>query len=115
MRFGTFILDFRSVNFESDARIVTNILKQYLSSCGLDPNESDTFFALDRPISTAGWSFSKLFLASQFVEKLHMIYSQEISTMKGKKYEEKFVFWLMRSLKDSNCGAEIRIASEMKL
>jgi hypothetical protein len=115
MHFGTFILDFQSINFESDARIVTNILKRYLISCRLNPNESDNFFALDHPVSTAGWSFSKLFLASQFVENLHMIYSDEINTMKGKKYEEKFVFWLTRRLKNSNCGAQIRIASEMKL
>src|ERR671920_45562 len=67
--YSTFILDFMTIDFEHDSNIVFKILSYYKKICGF--NKEDDVFDLDEPISNAGWSFSKLFLAGGFVERLY--------------------------------------------
>jgi hypothetical protein len=110
---GTFILDFQTINFEYDSRVAIELLIDYQKMSNLD-SEYHNAFALDEPVLTAGWYFAKLFLSGQFVEKLYKLNLNEIDSSKGKKFEEKFVFWLNTELKKRNCEAQIKIASEMK-
>jgi hypothetical protein len=81
----------------------------YQKRCKLDIK----VFSLDPPITNAGWSFAKLFLAGQFVEKLYSSHLDEIKRSKGKKFEDKFVSWLNGAFKKSNCQAQLKVASEM--
>ena len=58
---GTFILDFQTINFESDSKIAIEILSHYQKICNFS-NHCYTF-TLDNPVSSAGWSFAKLCLS----------------------------------------------------
>jgi hypothetical protein len=107
---GTFILDFQTIDFEPDAKIVLDMLSDYQRLYHLENS-----FALEPPIQSLGWSFAKLFLAGQFVERIYTDHSYEIETAKGKKLEEKFITWLQKELKNRGCAAQIKMASEMKL
>ena len=106
---GTFILDFQSVDFEPDSKIAFGLLSEWQKACQMDNS-----FALDPPMQSAGWSFAKLFLAGQLVEKVYDIHGYEIDASKGKKFEDKFVTWIQKELKNRGCGAQIKIAPEMK-
>ncbi|HXV45403.1 MAG TPA: hypothetical protein VD736_01900 [Nitrososphaera sp.] len=106
---GTFILDFQSVDFEPDGKITVDLLSEWQKA-----NQMENAFALDPPIRSAGWSFAKMFLAGQFVEKIYASYSYDINASKGKKFEDKFIAWLQKELKNSGCGAQIKMAPEMK-
>ncbi|HYZ49739.1 MAG TPA: hypothetical protein VE593_02550 [Nitrososphaeraceae archaeon] len=110
--FGTFILDFQSTSFELDSKLAIQVLSEYRKICGF-AKDCDTF-AMDDPVASAGWSFAKLFLSGEFVEKIYAIKAYEIDCSRGRKLEEKFVSWLDAKLKDSNCKAHIKIAREMK-
>jgi hypothetical protein len=123
MEFNTFILDFQTTNFENDSKIALETLNQYQKACGNtdgddDDNNSNSlereYFALEPPVSSAGWSFAKLFLAGQFIEKLYHLYPEKIEKSKGKKFEDKFVSWLAKELEDRKCQAKIKIAAEMR-
>jgi hypothetical protein len=124
MEFNTFILDFQTTNFENDSKIALETLNQYQKARGNeddddgDDNNSNSlereYFALDPPVSSAGWSFAKLFLAGQFIEKLYHLYPEKIEKSKGKKFEDKFVSWLAKELEDRKCQAKIKIAAEMR-
>jgi hypothetical protein len=109
MIIGTFILDFQTINFQLDSKIAHKVLNEYQQSCQLENQ-----FALDDPVSSAGWSFAKLFLAGQFAEMLYAQNQREIDNSKGKKFEDKFVTWLAMQLKNRGCGARIKMAAEMK-
>jgi hypothetical protein len=106
---GTFILDFQSVDFELDGKIAVDLLSEWQKA-----NQMENAFALDPPVRSAGWSFAKMFLAGQFVEKIHASYSYDINASKGKKFEDKFIAWLQKELKNRGCGAQIKMAPEMK-
>lgn len=108
----TFILDFQtqSISFESDLGIATSILAHYQTICNFGSKE---VFAIDPPITSAGWSFAKLFLSGRFVEKIYEQDSAGVNGSKGKKFEDKFVSWLNTTLKNSNCKALVKISSEM--
>lgn len=114
---GTFILDFQSTNFFDDSKIVIDMLSEYLLSVEGEKHGSQNqeFYVLDPPISSAGWSFSKLFIAGQFVEKLYQRYCDQIERSRGKKFEDKFVSWFSRQLGFRNCQAKIKIAQEMRI
>ncbi|MFL6394153.1 MAG: hypothetical protein ACJ708_05775 [Nitrososphaeraceae archaeon] len=109
---GTFILDFQTTDFEFDSKVAMQVLSEYRKICRF-ANDNDTF-ALDNPISSAGWSFAKLFLSGEFVERLYKIKADEIEISRGKKLEDKFVSWLKAKLKDNNCKAQLKIAMEMR-
>src|SRR5215217_4899472 len=98
---GTFILDFQTIDFEPDAKIALDMLSDYQRQCQLENS-----FALDPPVQSLGWSFAKMLLAGQFVEKIY--------ASKGKKLEDKFIAWLQKELKNRGCGAQIKRAPEMK-
>jgi hypothetical protein len=110
--FGTFIMDFQTTSFELDSKVAIQVLSEYRKICGF-AKDSDTF-ALDNPVSSAGWSFAKLFLSGEFVEKIYAIKTDEIDSSRGKKLEEKFVSWLDAKLRYNNCKAYVKIAREMK-
>jgi hypothetical protein len=109
---GTFILDFQTTNFESDSKIAIDMLCEYQKICNLYDDHNT--FALDDPVSSVGWSFAKLFLSGEFIEKIYEVKSNEIDLTRGKRFEDKFVLWLNMKLKSSKCGAQVKIAMEMK-
>jgi len=106
---GTFILDFQTINFEADAKVALEMLSDYQKLCNLENS-----FALDPPTQTLGWSFAKMFLAGQFVEKIYVYQIHKIDSSKGKKTEDKFLSWLQNELKNRGCSARIKMAPEMK-
>ena len=106
---GTFVLDFQTIDFSHDDKIAINMINEYQQACQLENQ-----FALDEPVSSAGWSFAKLFLAGLFVEKLYAQHRYEIDSSKGKKFEDKFIAWLEIQLKNRGCSAQIKKAPEMK-
>ena len=109
---GAFLIDFASIDFESDGKIAKEILNEFRKSCNFDNDERN--FLLDSPIPSAGWYFAKLFLSGLFVKKLYELNSEQIDNSKGKKFEDKFVSWLAIEFKTRKCEAYIKIASEMK-
>lgn len=109
MIMGTFILDFQTTDFEPDAKIAVDMLSDYQRLYQLENS-----FALDPPVQSLGWSFAKMFLAGEFVGKIYTHQAYKIDTSKGKKLEDKFIAWLQKELKNRGCGAQIKIASEMK-
>ncbi len=106
---GTFILDFQTIDFEPDVKIALDMLSEYQRLCRLENS-----FAIDSPAQSLGWSFAKMFLAGQFVEKIYMQEAHKIDLSKGKKVEDKFIAWLQNELKNRGCNAKIKMASEMK-
>jgi hypothetical protein len=105
---GTFVLDFMSTNIKTDADTATALLSQLKEECGFDKG-LETFAILD-PVHSAGWIFSKLFIAGEFVEKLYENNFMEIENSKGKKFPDKFVFWLSTKLKEHGCRAQIKLS-----
>ena len=106
---GTFILDFQTIDFEPDAKIALDMLSDYQRLYHLENS-----FALDPPVQSLGWSFAKMFLAGQFVEKIYTHQAYKIDSTKGKKIEDKIIAWLQTELKNRGCSAQIKMAPEMK-
>lgn len=109
MIIGTFILDFQTIAFEPDATIARKLLEGYQEIF-----KAENAFAIDEPVERAGWSFAKLFISGEFVEKIYEVERSYVEKSKGKKFEDKFVFWFNSKLKEKGCGANIKIAPEMK-
>lgn len=114
---GTFIIDFQSTNFDDDSKVALAMLHEYQKPFdGANPQyQNQELFVLDPPVSSAGWSFAKLFIAGQFIERLYQMYSEQIEKSKGKNFEDKFVSWLAKELEGSKCQAKIKIAQEMRI
>jgi hypothetical protein len=106
---GTFILDFQTIDFVPDAKIALDMLSDYQRRYRMENS-----FAIDPPVQSLGWSFAKMFLAGQFVEKIYAQESYKIESAKGKKVEDKFIAWLQNELKNRGCSAQIKMAPEMK-
>jgi hypothetical protein len=106
---GTFILDFQTTDFEPDSRIAVDLLSEWQKASQLE-----NAFALDPPVRSAGWSFAKMFLAGQLVERMYAVYSDDINASKGKKFEDRFIAWLQKELKNGGCSAQIKMAPEMR-
>ena len=106
---GTFIIDFQTTDFEPDAKIAVYLLSEWQKT-----SQMENAFALDPPVQSAGWSFAKMFLAGQFVEKIYAMHSYDINDSKGKRFEDKFIIWLQKALKNRGCGAQLKMAPEMK-
>jgi len=106
---GTLILDFMSTDFTTDSEIATALLSQLKDESGFD--QSLEAFAILDPVQSAGWIFSKLFIAGQFIEKLYDSNTEEIDKSKGKKFSDKFVYWLSFKLKERSCRAQIKFSA----
>jgi hypothetical protein len=65
-------------------------------------------------VTSAGWSFAKLFFSGQFVEKIYLHHGFEIDARKGKKFEDRFISWFGTQLENRGCGAQVKMAREMK-
>jgi hypothetical protein len=114
---GTFIIDFQSTNYDDDSKIALGMLHAFQKPFeGANPRyQNQELFVLDTPVSSAGWSFAKLFIAGQFIERLNHMHSEQIEKSKGKNFEDKFVSWLAKELEGRKCQAKIKIAQEMRI
>jgi hypothetical protein len=106
---GTFILDFQTVNFEADSKVALEVLEKLQKE-----GQLENPFALDDPVKSAGWSFAKLFFSGQFVEKIFARHGFEIDGTRGKKFEDRFISWFGAQLGNKGCGAQVKMAPEMK-
>lgn len=106
--FKTFIIDFQSINFEHDLKIAKEIFENYQRQLCLD-----NAFAFDSPIKSAGWSFSKLYIAARMVEMIYRENKTSIDKSRGKRFDQKFIFWLNSVLRKENCEAQIKMSQEM--
>jgi hypothetical protein len=107
-----FLIDFVTVDFESDSKIAREVLSEFQKDCNLGNHDRD--FVLDFPVYRAGWYFAKLFLSREFVKRLYKLNFKQIDNSKGKKFEDNFISWLSMRLKSKKCEAQLKIASEMK-
>ncbi len=107
-----FLLDFVTTDFDQDSKVAESILQQFQAKEGWS-NDKDNFL-LDTPVTSAGWYFAKLFLSAQLVRRIYELNKEQIINSKGKKFEEKFVAWLNTEFKRKKCGAQIKIAPEMR-
>jgi hypothetical protein len=107
-----FLIDFTTIDFESDSKIAKELLSEFQKDCNLDNHDSD--FVLDSPMYRAGWYFAKLFLSKEFVKRLYKLNSNQIDNLKGKKFEDNFISWLSLKFRSKKCEAQLKIASEMK-
>jgi hypothetical protein len=110
---GAFLIDFQTIEFESDSKIAKEVLYELQENCNLDGSDGSCF-VLDPPISSAGWDFSKLFLSGTFVDKMYELNAAEINSSRGKTFEDKFVSWLGARLARRRCKAWLKVALEMK-
>ena len=108
-----FLIDFVTIDFESDSKIAKEVLSEFQKACNLDSNH-DLDFVLDCPMYRAGWYFAKLFLSKEFAKRLYKLNFNQIDDLKGKKFEDNFISWLSIMLKSKKCEAQLKIASEMK-
>src|SRR5262249_22772754 len=106
---GTFIIDFQTTDFEPDAKIAKDLLDSFQRQ-----HKMENAYALDEPMVTAGWSFAKMFMAGQLVEKIYASNESEVNSCKGKKFEDKFIAWIGMQLEKHGCGAQVKLAPEMK-
>jgi hypothetical protein len=107
-----FLIDFETIDFESDSKIVKEVLREFQRDCNFD--NDDRNFVLDSPTYRAGWYFAKLFLSGKFVKRLYELNLNQIDNSKGKKFEDIFLTWLSIKFKTKKCDAHLKIASEMK-
>jgi len=98
-----------STDISTDSEIATALLSQLKDECGFD--QSLEAFAILDPVQSAGWIFSKLFIAGQFIEKLYDSNTEEIDKSKGKKFSDKFVHRLSYKLKERSCRAQIKLSA----
>lgn len=66
---------------------------------------------IQRPL--AGWSFAKLFLSLELVQRLYDENGQKIESTKGKWLDDKFVAWLNKEVAAIGCKAILKLADEM--
>lgn len=107
-----FLIDFETIDFESDSKIAKEVLREFQRDCNFD--NDDRNFVLDSPTYRAGWYFAKLFLSGKFVKRLYELNLNQIDNSKGKKFEDSFLTWLSIKFKTKKCDAHLKIASEMK-
>lgn len=109
---ATIILDFMTTDFKSDYDIAIKLLSEYKNICGY--GEVEDVFVLQDPVRSAGWNFSKLFIAGQFVEKIYEVNREDIDKSKGKKFPNRFLSWFSIKLNAKGCQARIKLSEEMK-
>jgi hypothetical protein len=107
-----FLIDFVTIDFESDSKIAKEVLSGFQRDCNLDNHPFD--FVLDCPMYRAGWYFAKLFLSREFVKSLYKLNFNQIDDSKGKKFEDNFISWLGLKFRSNKCQAQLKIAPEMK-
>lgn len=108
-----FTFDFQSQNYEEESQSTRTILCDFLKL--LDVKDQGSFQVSDSRSQAAGWSFGKLFLSLEFVQKLYDGNSYEIDRSKGMYLGDKFISWLNQVLVDKGCKTLVlKAADEMR-
>lgn len=110
-----FIIDFQSTDFEHDANIARNVLSDYSKTFSLKDG-SPSFVLEPAKRKSAGWSFGKLYLSLEFVQKLYDNNINTIKRSKGRHLEDRFIRWLNLVLQERGCNKSLvlKAADDMR-
>jgi hypothetical protein len=106
-----FTIDFQSQHYGEESTLARAILSDLIKQLGL--KDQGSFVMSDTSGQVAGWSFGKLFLSLEFVQKLYDGNSYEIDrSFLG----DKFIAWVNKLLVDKGCKTLVlKAADEMEI
>ena len=98
-----------ALNYDKESRIISTALKEIEALVhGKDQ------FTIGDPQFTFGWYFFTLSVSKDLVVRLMNLLGNEFLTIKGKTFENKFLNYLAKRLKQVGCDVHLNLKAEME-
>ena len=107
MSYKAVTVEIATTKYQSDKELVSLAMESLQSSCGIKDG-----FLISDPIERFGWAFFKILFKGELLFAMHQKLADQITISKGKKFEDKFVNFLMNFFEYKNCKVRIKLVED---
>jgi hypothetical protein len=98
------ILQIATTNYESDREIISNIMEEIQTLCGIKEG-----FLISNSMERFGWAFFKVLIKTELLAGMDLKFGDQIAKTKGKKVEEKFVTFMTKFFENKNAKVKVKL------
>ena len=98
------ILQIATTNYESDREIISNIMEEIQTLCGIKEG-----FLISNSMERFGWAFFKVLIKTELLAGMELKFGDQIAKTKGKKVEEKFVTFMTKFFENKNAKVKLKL------
>ncbi len=97
------LLEIATTNYETDLEFISSAMNKLQSLC-----EVTDGFLISEPVHRFGWTFFKILLKSELWYAMPIKLGDKIEKSKGKKYEEKLVYFMTNFFEQNNAKVKVK-------
>ena len=101
------IFEISTTKYETDKEIVTSIMKDLQSLCGITDG-----FLLSNPMEKFGWTFFKILFKNELLAGMQEKFGSQIMNTKGKAFQEKFSDFVTKFFETKNCKIRMKLVED---
>ncbi len=107
MSYKTVTVEIATTKYETDRELVSLAMESLQSLCGIKDG-----FLISNPMERFGWAFFKILFKGELLFAIQQKLSDQIAISKGKKFEDKFVNFLMNFFEYKNCKVKVKLIED---
>ncbi len=107
MGYKTVTVEIATTKYETDRELVSLAMESLQSLCGIKDG-----FLISNPMERFGWAFFKILFKGELLFAIQQKLSDQIAISKGKKFEDKFVNFLMNFFEYKNCKVKVKLIED---
>ncbi len=93
-----------TTKYEIDRELVSLAMESLQSLCLIKNG-----FLISEPMERFGWAFFKILFKGELLFAIQQKLSDQITLSKGKKFEEKFINFLINFFEYKNCKVKVKL------
>jgi len=107
MSYKAVTVEIATTKYERDRELVSQAMESLQALCGIKDG-----FMISNPMERFGWAFFKILFKGELLFAMHQKLADQIAISKGKRFEDKFINFLMNFFEYKNCKVKVKLLED---
>jgi len=107
MSYKVVTVEIATTKYETDRELISSAMESLQSLCGIKDG-----FLISDPMERFGWAFFKILFKGELFLAIQQKLANQIAISKGKKFEDKFINFLINFFEYKNCKVKVKLVED---
>jgi hypothetical protein len=107
MSFKVVTVEIATTKYATDRELISLAMESLQSLCGIKDG-----FLISDPMERFGWAFFKILFKGELFLAIQQKLANQISISKGKKFDDKFINFLINFFEYKNCKVKVKLVED---
>lgn len=107
MSYKVVTVEIATTKYGTDRELISLAMESLQSLCGIKDG-----FLISDPMERFGWAFFKILFKGELFFAIQQKLANQIAISKGKKFEDKFINFLINFFEYKNCKVKVKLLED---